>query len=99
LRGRDHFGHKETSARGSRHDPPRARGSGNRGREGLTGVVEALGDGGGVAEDAAAEAAGDERRDAPAAHHHHLAFILQAFVGSRGGGLPGSRFGPLGVLL
>jgi hypothetical protein len=84
--------------RGSRRDPPRARGSGNGGREGLTGV-EALGDGGGVVEDAAAKAAGDERRDARAAHHHHLAFVLQAFPGSRGGGLPGSRFGPLGVLL
>lgn len=53
-------------------------------REELTGV-EALGDGGGVAEDSAAEAAGDARHDGRAAHHHHLAGF-GAVAAPRGGG-------------
>jgi hypothetical protein len=69
-------------------------------REELT-RVEALGDGGGVAEDSAAEAAGDARRDGRAAHHHHLVGVgAGAVAAPRGGGaaveLPGRHGGGAG---
>ena len=57
----------------------------------LTGV-EALGDGGGVAEDAAAEPASDARRDARAAHRrlvvgvHALSTARRELLGMHGGG-------------
>lgn len=47
--------------------------------------VEALGDGGGVAEEAAAERAGQARREARALHHHDVPAASTAISSSRRG--------------